>query len=141
MLLVMALWPLISGAAEQQLVDVFVGGKDGYPAYRIPALVATQRGSLLAFAEGRASLREHAENDIVMKRSIDGGKTWGALQVIDEDGTNALNNPTAVVVRETGRVILMYQRYAKGFANITRSRATTGRASAAPSPRTAMMKV
>jgi len=100
---------------QPELVDVFVGGQDGYPAYRIPALVATKRSSLLAFAEGRANLRDHAENDIVMKRSTDGGKSWGPLQRIDEDGANALNNPTAVVVRETGRVILMYQRYPKGF--------------------------
>ena len=97
------------------LVDVFVGGQDGYPAYRIPALVATKRGTLLAFAEARATLRDHAENDIVLKRSTDHGHTWGRLQLIDEDGTNALNNPTAVVVRETGRVLLMYQHYAKGF--------------------------
>jgi sialidase-1 len=97
------------------LVDVFVGGKDGYPAYRIPAFVTTKRGSLLAFAEGRSSLRDHSENDIVMKRSTDGGKTWSPLQVIDEDGANALNNPTAVVLRENGRVLLMYQRYPKGF--------------------------
>lgn len=97
------------------LVDVFVGGQDGYPAYRIPALITTKRGTLLGFAEGRASLRDHAENDIVLKRSVDGGRTWEPLQVVDEDGSNALNNPTAVVVRETGRVLLMYQRYAKGF--------------------------
>ena len=96
-------------------VDVFVNGQDGYPAFRIPALITTRRGSLLAFAEGRASLRDHAENDIVMKRSTDGGKTWGALQLIHEDSANSLGNPTAVVVRETGRVLLMYQRYAKGF--------------------------
>ena len=96
-------------------VDVFVGGQDGYPAYRIPSLVATKRGTLLAFAEARATLRDHAENDIVLKRSTDHGRTWGRLQLIDEDGTNALNNPTAVVVRETGRVLLMYQYYAKGF--------------------------
>jgi sialidase-1 len=102
-------------AAEPTLVDVFVGGQDGYPAYRIPALIMTKRGVVLAFAEGRASLRDHAENDIVLKRSTDGGKTWGPLQVVDEDATNALNNPTVVVVRETGRVLLMYQRYAKGF--------------------------
>ena len=96
-------------------VDVFVNGQDGYPAFRIPALLTTKRGSLLAFAEGRANLGDHAENDIVLKRSTDGGKTWGALQLIHEDGTNSLGNPTAVVVRETGRVLLMYQRYAKGF--------------------------
>jgi sialidase-1 len=98
-----------------QLIDVFMGGKDGYPAYRIPSLITTKRGTLLAFAEGRASLRDHAENDIVLKRSTDMGATWSSLQVLDEDGSNALNNPTAVVVRETGRVLLMYQRYAKGF--------------------------
>ena len=97
------------------LVDVFINGQDGYPAFRIPALITTRRGSLLAFAEGRASLSDHAENDIVLKRSTDGGKTWGPLQIIHEDGTNSLGNPTAVVVRETGRVLLMYQRYAAGF--------------------------
>ena len=97
------------------LVDVFVNGQEGYPAFRIPALLATQRGTLLAFAEGRATLHDHAQNDIVLKRSADGGKTWGPLQLIHEDGANSLGNPTAVVVRETGRVLLMYQRYAKGF--------------------------
>ena len=107
---------LVNGAAsEPALVDVFVGGKDGYPAYRIPSVITTTRGSLLAFAEGRATLHDHAENDIVMKRSTNGGTTWSALQVIHEDGTNCLSNPTAVIVRQSGRVLMMYQRYAKGF--------------------------
>jgi sialidase-1 len=98
-----------------RFVDVFTNGKEGYPAYRIPSLLTTKGGTLLAFAEGRMSLRDHAENDIVLKRSTNGGLTWGALQLVAEDGTNALGNPTAVVVRDTGRVLLMYQRYAKGF--------------------------
>jgi sialidase-1 len=104
-------------AAESTLEvrDVFVGGTEGYPAYRIPAILATSRGTLLAFAEGRATLRDHAENDLVLKRSFDRGDTWTPLMVVAEDGTNALNNPTAVVVRETGRILLMHQRYAKGF--------------------------
>jgi sialidase-1 len=98
-----------------QIVDVFINGQDGYPAFRIPALITTKRGTLLAFAEGRASLRDHAENDIVLKRSGDGGTTWGPLQLVHEDGTNSLGNPTVVIVRETGRALLMYQRYVKGF--------------------------
>ena len=98
-----------------QLLDVFVGGRDGYPAYRIPSLIVAPGGSLLAFAEGRSTLGDHSQNDIVLKRSTDGGRTWGPLQVIHEDGANALNNPTAVVVRETGRVLLMFQHYFKGF--------------------------
>ncbi len=105
----------VAEAAEPRFVDVFAGGKDGFPAYRIPSLIATKGGVLLAFAEARASVRDHAENDIVLKRSTDGGNTWGALQVVAADGTNALGNPTAVVVRETGRMLLMYQRYAQGF--------------------------
>jgi len=121
-LLATAIWFGLCGAsraeeskAETQIIDVFIGGQDGYPAYRIPALITTKRGSLLAFAEARTSLRDHAENKIVMKQSTDGGNTWGALQVIHDDGSNALNNPTAVVVRETGRVILIYQHYPQGF--------------------------
>jgi sialidase-1 len=97
------------------LVDVFINGQDGYPAFRIPSLIVTKRGLLLAFAEGRASLRDHAENDIVLKRSTDEGKTWGPLQLVHEDGANSLGNPTGVIVGEAGRVLLMYQRYAAGF--------------------------
>lgn len=109
--------PLTGHAATDSLplTDVFVGGQDGYPAYRIPALVTSARGTLLAFAEGRANLRDHAENDIVLKRSTDGGRTWEPLQIIHEDGTNALNNPTAVCLRETGQILLMYQWYPRGF--------------------------
>ena len=98
-----------------RLRDVFTAGQDGYPAYRIPALLATRNGTLLAFAESRAHLRDHAENDIVLKRSLDRGTTWGPLQVVAEDGTNALNNPTAVQLQPTARILLFYQRYAKGF--------------------------
>ncbi|HMC26802.1 MAG TPA: sialidase family protein [Verrucomicrobiae bacterium] len=69
-----------ASSGAPQVVDLFVGGQGGYPAYRIPAQITTRRGSLLAFAEGRTSLRDHAENKIVMKRSMDGGNTWEPLQ-------------------------------------------------------------
>lgn len=101
--------------APVTFVDVFINGREGYPVYRIPALVTTREGTLLAFAEGRASRRDHAQNDIVLKRSTDEGRTWGPLQVVNDDGENCLSNPTALIVRETGRVLLMYQRYANGF--------------------------
>jgi len=102
-------------AAGVDAVSVpFIGGQNGYPAYRIPSIVVTRAGTVLAFAEGRANKSDHAENDIVLRRSTDGGKTWGELQVVAEDGPNCLNNPTAVVLRGSGRVLLMYQRYPKG---------------------------
>src|SRR3569833_609972 len=76
------------------IVDVFVNGRDGYTVYRIPSLVTTRHGTLLAFAEGRASQKDHAKNDIVLKWSTDGGRTWSPLQVINDDGDICLSNPT-----------------------------------------------
>jgi sialidase-1 len=119
-LLVILLFVLPSATAAESTEtpnfrQVFISGQDGYAAYRIPALLITQKGALLAFAEGRAHRRDHAENDIVLKRSNDRGNTWGILQVVAEDGSNALNNPTVVQVRRNGRVLLMYQKYAHGF--------------------------
>lgn len=101
--------------ANPEHVDVFISGREGYHTFRIPSVVVTQEGTVLAFAEGRASRSDHAQNDIVLKRSTDGGRTWGPLEIVAEDGKNSLNNPCAVVVRETGHVLLMYQRYPFGF--------------------------
>ncbi len=94
--------------------EVFVNGQDGYPVYRIPSIVTTKKGVLLAFCEGRAAMNDHAQNDIVLKRSTDGGRTWGPLQVVAEDGRNCLNDPCAVVLPDTGRVLLVYERFPEG---------------------------
>jgi sialidase-1 len=95
-------------------VDVFVAGKDGYFAYRIPSLIATPRGTLLAFCEGRkTSLSDDGNNDLVLRRSTDHGKTWLKMQLIHDDGGDAvitIGNPTAVVDRSTGRVWLAMNR-------------------------------
>lgn len=48
-----ALAPFTS-AAEPEFVNVFTSGQEGYPNYRIPSLVVTKRGALLAVCEGRA---------------------------------------------------------------------------------------
>ena len=47
--------------------DVFVSGTEGYSIYRIPAIAVTNKGTSLAFAEGRASIHDTAKNDIVLK--------------------------------------------------------------------------
>jgi sialidase-1 len=98
----------------QVKVDVFTKKSEGYRNYRIPSLVMTSSGTLLAFCEGRASLLDHSENDIVVKRSADLGKTWSSIQVVAADSTNSLNNPQALVCTD-GRILLMFQRYADGY--------------------------
>lgn len=105
---------LLSGfamAAEPQFSDVFLAGKEGYPSIRIPSVVVTKNGSVLAFAEGRAWRADQANNKIILKRSADGGKTWGPLAVVADDGKRCLNNPCAVVEGKTGRILVMFQSY------------------------------
>lgn len=97
-------------------VDVFVSGQDGYRMYRIPAIETAPDGSLLAFAEARkygASDPGYGKQDIdlVLKRSIDGGRTWSAMRLIEDPGELwSAANPATVVDRQTGRVWLLYLR-------------------------------
>ncbi|MES9525423.1 exo-alpha-sialidase [Streptomyces capoamus] len=89
---------------EQQVL--FKAVQDpGYACFRIPAVVRTVAGTLLAFAEGRVlNCGDAADIDIVLKRSGDGGRTWGPLQVVNEGAGDTHGNPAPVVDRATGRV-------------------------------------
>jgi hypothetical protein len=88
-------------------VPVFYGGLgNGSKCFRIPTIIQTHTGALLAFAENRVSDcgdngKHHA---LVMRRSEDLGKTWGAMATVME-GTvpcpgcpAAISNPNPVEV-------------------------------------------
>lgn len=113
-LLLTLLATLSAVGAEPDLSDVFVPKTDGFKSIRIPSVVVTKSGTVLAFAEGRAANADQAKNKIILKRSSDGGKTWGKVAVVASDGDRALNNPCAVIARPSGRVLLMYQSYPAG---------------------------
>ncbi|MFF7126521.1 MULTISPECIES: sialidase family protein [unclassified Streptomyces] len=102
----------------------FRAGQEGYAGFRIPAVVATNKGTLLAFCEGRVdSAADHGHIDIVLKRSTDGGRTWGPLRVAASNGKNLAGNPAPVVL-DTGRILLVHVRAAAGAteADILRGR-------------------
>lgn len=103
------LWPLVCLPSEPVSIDVFVGGQEGYPIYRIPAMVSAPDGSILAFCEGRKTgISDHGNIDLVLKRSFDRGATWGPLQVIVKKGFKTYGNPAPVVDAKTGTVWLPF---------------------------------
>jgi len=101
-------------SGDPEVADVFVPKTDGFASIRIPAVVVSNKGTVLAFAEGRAADADQAKNKIILKRSTDGGKTWSKVAIIAEDGDKALNNPCVVVERGSGLVLLLYQSYPAG---------------------------
>jgi sialidase-1 len=95
-------------ADELRQTDVYVAGQDGYQTYRIPSVILTPKGTLLAFAEARREAAADAGDiDLVVKRSRDGGTTWSAMQVIGDNGPNTFGNPCPVIDRKTGRIWLL----------------------------------
>jgi sialidase-1 len=85
-----------------------VSGQDGYHTYRIPSVIVTPRGTLLAFAEARRESRtDSGDIDLVVKRSADRGKTWSGMQVVGDNGPNTFGNPCALVDRTTGAIWLL----------------------------------
>jgi sialidase-1 len=81
---------------------------NGYACFRIPAIVRATNGMVLAFAEGRvADCGDDGDIDVVLRRSTDGGKTWGPLQVVSEGNGSTHGNPVPIVDKRTGRIVLV----------------------------------
>lgn len=98
----------INQSSAQQLNYIYKSNENGYTCFRIPALITTVKGSILAFAEGRRNnCGDAGDIDLVVKRSEDGGKTWGPLMVVWNDSTNTCGNPAPVVDRQTGKIVLL----------------------------------
>ncbi|MGL4854444.1 MAG: exo-alpha-sialidase [Lentisphaeria bacterium] len=94
---------------EQEKLDyVFSSGSFGYNTFRIPALVTSKQGTLLAFAEGRVNHSgDHGDLDIVLRRSEDDGKSWQDLIVVQDDGKYQCGNPAPIVDTKSGRIFLL----------------------------------
>ena len=105
-------WPAfaatVTPTAESTGQELFVGDRDGYHTYRIPALVVTTKGTVLVFAEGRKkSAGDAGKIDLLGRRSTDGGANWSAPQIVWADGDNTCGNPAPVVDSATGTVWLL----------------------------------
>ena len=88
---------------------IFTKGDRGFHTYRIPALLMTKKGSILAMCEARKNSGSDAGDiDLVQRRSNDGGVTWGPIQTIHDAGAKTVGNPCPVVDQRTGTIWLPF---------------------------------
>lgn len=96
-------------------VRLFYAGYGGVRSFRIPALIYTAKGTLIAVADARR--QEGCDNpnriDKVIRRSFDRGKTWDepifALQMqgIGKSGSAAID-PCVLYDKSMGRIWIFY---------------------------------
>jgi len=91
---------------------VFQNGEAGYYCIRIPSILTTAKGTLIAFAEGRMnSCADNSHKNTVYKRSVDNGKTWSDLQVLCSGNfTNytEIRNLAAVQLKYNQRILIPF---------------------------------
>ena len=88
-----------------------------YPICRIPGLIITNMGTLIAYYECRSSLSDWAEIDIKIIRSEDKGKTWETVTIIKGNG-ETLNNPV-MFVQDDKIHLLFCKNYAGLYYSIS----------------------
>ena len=111
-------WPYLdqfqAWRTEHQGIPIYAFDQTSNTGYRIPSIIRTKNGRLLAFCERREGLHDHAKNDMVLRRSDDEGATWSDLHVLADEGNDSLNDPRAVAL-DDGRILLKYKRYPRGY--------------------------
>lgn len=115
------------GESTLELSDLFTAGEGGYALYRIPGIVVTAKGTVIAYCEARRSAEgDWGETDVLMRRSLDGGDTWeparevvaapsdvpvnpvAVAQNLDSEGEATVNNPVAIADYESGAVHFLF---------------------------------
>lgn len=89
--------------------ELFTPGDEPGRGYRIPAMVVLPGDVVLAFAESRIdAMSDLLDIHIVMRRSLDGGETWGPIQVVVDEGSHTVHSPTPLYDAETATVWLPF---------------------------------
>jgi sialidase-1 len=122
----------VLSAQTLEQADVFPFGMDDVKVYRIPGLLVTPKGTLLAYCEGRRDGKaDWGEIDVRLRRSTDGGATWSPAATIAHRGPRiegnprkktggeheqTVNNPVMVADRDSGAIVFLYcVNYARAF--------------------------
>lgn len=84
---------------------LFEARKGGYKTYRVPGILATPKGTVLVTAEARPGGGDWGDNDIVLRRSMDGGDSWAEpVKLIDRNdyGPGPLSNFVMIITQLRG---------------------------------------
>jgi sialidase-1 len=130
----MALFASLGAEPRLEKTDLFEAGKDSYALYRIPGIVVTGKGTVLAYGEARKNAAgDWGHIDILMRRSVDGGKSWkpatnivklegkfernpvAVAQKLGKPGEITLNNPVAIPDRNGAVHFLFCVEYGRCF--------------------------
>jgi sialidase-1 len=85
---------LLISAGEFSEIDLFEEDTGGFKLYRIPGIVVTTQGNVLAYCEARKYTEaDRGEIEIHLRRSEDGGRSWGAAQQVAHHGPRLARNP------------------------------------------------
>ena len=77
--------------------------------YRIPSIVQTASGTLVAFAEARESTGDGSVHSIAVRRSSTGGATWGNVTFVKGAPQNTHTRkpaPPPAALQRTGTIIV-----------------------------------
>jgi len=89
----------------------FLWPHDGPTVHRIPSLALSTKGTVLAFADKRKGSDGDFghDTDVVLKRSLDGGRTWQPEQTLATETGVCFHSGPALVDRETEHIFKFYR--------------------------------
>jgi sialidase-1 len=81
--------------------------------YRIPSLITTKTGDLIAAIDERVpscgDLKWSRDINIVLRRSTDNGNTWSdVIRIVDYHDGKSASDPSMILDKETGELFLFY---------------------------------
>ncbi|MSR60577.1 MAG: exo-alpha-sialidase [Planctomycetaceae bacterium] len=118
--------------------ELFISGHDDVNIYRIPSLIVSPKGTILAFCEARQG-DDGDPTELVLKRSLcdaqpsqsrnlngyprtfGNGVNWQRMQVVLAGNGEAIMQPCPVVDRTTGKILICCQEIRGGLANLLKN--------------------
>jgi sialidase-1 len=87
--------------------EIFDPAGSGYHTFRIPSVLA-RGSSVFAFCEGRLhGAGDAGEIEVVLRRSLDSGRTWQPLQVVSAAPGKTCGNPVPLADPISGDLVLV----------------------------------